>query len=129
MKSYRKELQFPLSAALVNITRRVEECVRESGVQEGLVLAHANYVWASVIIHDGRLEYVEGYFTRWLEQLAPNDGDDAYLKQRQIMGREVVVAITNRKLDLGTLENIYYGQLYKGSTTRDGRVLVKIIGE
>lgn len=129
MKSYRKELNFPISGAFINITRQIKECARESGVREGLVLVHARYVVAGVVIHDGRLEYVEGYLTRWLEQLAPKDSNDAHLKARQIMGREVVVAITNHELDLDICGEIYYGQLHGGFGFSDGSVLVKIIGE
>jgi len=139
MKSFRKELWFnvPARRGLVNITPQVEACLRESGVQEGLVLVNAMNITASVFINDDESGLHQDY-EEWLEQLAPHepvsrykhnrtgeDNGDAHLK-RQIMGREVVVAITKGRLDFGTWEQIFYGEF-------DGRrrkhVLVKIIGE
>ena len=139
MKSYRKELWFevPTRRAFVNITRDVETCLRESGVQEGLVLVNAMHITASVFINDNESGLHQDY-DKWLEKLAPHapttqyhhnrtgeDNADAHLK-RQIMGREVVVAITNGKLDFGPWEQIFYGE-FDGN--RRKRVLVKIIGE
>ena len=138
MKSYRKELHFCLPArrAYVNITPQVEACVRESGIQEGLVLVNAMNITASVFINDDESGLHED-FERWLEKLEPEkpysqyahngyeDNADAHLK-RQLMGREAVVAVTNGRLDFGTWEQIFYGE-YDGK--RDKRVLVKIIGE
>jgi len=138
MKSYRKELWFniPRRRALVNITPQVEECVRESGIREGLVLVNAMHITASVFINDDEPGLHED-FERWLERLAPEkpysqyrhntfeDNADAHLK-RTIMGREVVVALTNGKLDFGPWEQIFYGE-FDGK--RRKRVLVKIIGE
>lgn len=139
MKSYRKELWFnvPARRGLVNITPQVADCLRESGIQEGLVLVNAMNITASVFINDDEPGLHQDY-EEWLEQLAPHepvsryrhnrtgeDNGDAHLK-RQIMGREVVVAVTNGRLDFGTWEQIFYGEF-------DGRrrkhVLVKIIGE
>ncbi|NPV86601.1 MAG: YjbQ family protein [Anaerolineae bacterium] len=139
MKSYRKELWFnvPARRAFVNITPQVEECLRESGIQEGLALINAMNITASVFINDDESGLHKDY-DDWLEQLAPHepvsryrhnltgeDNADAHLK-RQIMGREVVVAVTGGRLDFGTWEQIFYGEF-------DGRrrkhVLVKIIGE
>jgi secondary thiamine-phosphate synthase enzyme len=139
MKSYRKELwlNVPARRGFVNITPQVEQCLRESGVQEGLVLVNAMNITSSVFINDDESGLHHDY-DRWLEQLAPHepvsqyrhnntgeDNADAHMK-RQIMGREVVVAITQGKLDFGTWEQIFYGEF-------DGRrrkhVLVKIIGE
>ena len=140
MKSYRKELWFevPTRRAFVNITPKVEACLRESEVKEGLVLVNAMHITASVFINDDEPGLHDDY-ARWLEQLAPfdpspqryhhnrtgEDNGDAHLK-RQIMGREVVVAITRGKLDLGTWEQIFYGEF---DGRRKKRVLVKIIGE
>ncbi len=139
MKSYRKELWFhtPTRRAFINITHLVEECVRESGVREGLVLCNAMHITASVFINDDE-PGLHADFEAWLERLAPehpysqyrhNDtgenNADAHLK-RTIMGREVVVAITNGRLDLGPWEQIFYGE-FDGQ--RPKRVLVKIIGE
>jgi secondary thiamine-phosphate synthase enzyme len=138
MKSYRKELWFniPTRRAFVNITPEVEECVRESGVKEGLVLVNAMHITASVFINDDE-RGLHRDFDEWLEKLAPHepvsqyrhnvgeDNADAHLK-RQIMGREVVVAITNGSLDLGPWEQIFYGEF---DGRRPKRVLVKIIGE
>ncbi len=139
MKTYRKELWFntPTRVAFINITPLVEECVRESGVKEGLVLVNAMHITASVFINDDEPGLHQD-FQEWLEQLAPHepisryrhnltgeDNADAHLK-RQIMGREVVVAITDGKLDFGPWEQIFYGE-FDGQ--RPKRVLVKIIGE
>ena len=138
MKSYRKELYFnlPSRRAIVNITRQVEEAIRESGVKEGLVLVNAMNITASVFINDDESGLHCDYET-WLEGLAPEkpyerynhngfeDNADAHLK-RTIMGRETVVAITNGRLDFGTWEQIFY---YEFDGKRNKRVLVKIIGE
>ncbi len=138
MKSYRKELWFetPTRRQLVNITPQVEECLRESGIQEGLLLCNAMHITASVFINDDESGLHQDFET-WLEKLAPEkpysqyrhngyeDNADAHLK-RTIMGREVVVAITNGKLDFGPWEQIFYGE-FDGK--RRKRVLVKIIGE
>lgn len=139
MKTYRKELWFntPTRVAFINITPLVEECVRESGIKEGLVLVNAMHITASVFINDDEPGLHED-FKEWLEHLAPHepisryrhnltgeDNADAHLK-RTIMGREVVVAITNGKLDFGPWEQIFYGE-FDGQ--RPKRVLVKIIGE
>ncbi|HIE10877.1 MAG TPA: YjbQ family protein [Kiritimatiellae bacterium] len=138
MKSYRKELWFniPRRRAFVNITPRVEECLRESGVREGLVLVNAMHITASVFINDDE-SGLHGDFEEWLEKLAPEkpysryrhntfeDNADAHLK-RSIMGREVVVAVTDGKLDFGPWEQIFYGEF---DGRRRKRVLVKIIGE
>jgi secondary thiamine-phosphate synthase enzyme len=137
MKSYRKELWFntPNRVALINITSQVEEAVRESGVKEGLCLVNAMHITASVFINDDE-EGLHEDFLKWLEELAPHDPDrykhnltgednaDAHLK-RQIMGREVVVAITEGKLDLGPWEQIFYAEF---DGRRPKRVLIKIIG-
>jgi secondary thiamine-phosphate synthase enzyme len=138
MKSFRKELWFevPARRAFINITPEVEEYVRESGIKEGFVLVNAMHITASVFINDDEtgLHYD---FDTWLEKLAPHepvsqyrhnvgeDNADAHLK-RQIMGREVVVAITDGKLDFGPWEQIFYGEF---DGRRRKRVLVKIIGE
>jgi secondary thiamine-phosphate synthase enzyme len=138
MKSYRKELWFnvPSRRGFINITSQVAECVRESGVQEGLVLCNAMHITASVFINDDEPGLHHDYEV-WLEKLAPHapvsqyrhnageDNADAHMK-RQIMGREVVVAITEGELDLGTWERIFYGEF---DGRRRKRVLVKIIGE
>ena len=139
MKSYRKELWFhtPGRRAFVNITPQVAECVRESEIAEGLVLVNAMHITASVFINDDEPGLHEDYET-WLEELAPHeplqryrhnrtgeDNGDAHLK-RQVMGREVVVAITGRRLDLGPWEQLFYGEF---DGRRRKRVLVKIIGE
>lgn len=138
MKSYRKELWFNTSKRreYLNITREIDKCVIESGVQEGLVLVNAMHITASVFINDDESGLHQD-FEKWLETLAPEkphsqyihngyeDNADAHLK-RQIMGREVVVAITKGQLDLGPWEQIFYGE-YDGM--RRKRVLVKIIGE
>jgi len=139
MKSYRKELWFevPTRRAFINITQEVKACVRESGIKEGLCLVNAMHITASVFINDDESGLHQDY-ERWLEHLAPHepvsqykhnrtgeDNADAHLK-RQIMGREVVVAITEGRLDLGTWERIFYGEF---DGRRKKRVLVKIIGE
>ena len=138
MKSYRKELIFnlPVRRAYVNITSKVQDCINESGVKEGLVLVNAMNITASVFVNDDESGLHQD-FEKWLEKLAPEkphsqynhngyeDNADAHLK-RQIMGREVVAAITGGKLDFGTWEQIFYGE-YDGK--RQKKVLVKIIGE
>ena len=139
MKSYRKELWFeiPTRRALVNITPEIKTCLKESGVREGLALVNAMHITASVFINDDEPGLHQDY-DRWLEQLAPHeptsqylhnrtgeDNADAHLK-RQIMGREIVVAITAGKLDFGPWEQIFYGEF---DGRRRKRVLVKIIGE
>ena len=139
MKSYRKELWFnvPSRRDFINITPQVEECLRESGIKEGLVLVNAMHITASVYINDDERGLLADY-EDWLEQLAPHepisqyrhnrtgeDNADAHLK-RQIMGREVVVAVTNGRLDFGPWEQIFYGEF---DGRRRKRVLVKIIGE
>ena len=139
MKTYRQELWFntPSRMALINITPDVEKCLRESGIQEGLVLVNAMHITASVFINDDESGLHEDY-KDWLEELAPHepishyrhnrtgeDNGDAHLK-RQIMGREVVVAVTKGRLDFGPWEQIFYGEF---DGRRRKRVLVKIIGE
>jgi secondary thiamine-phosphate synthase enzyme len=138
MKSYRKELWFEIPArrGFRNITGQVEECLRESGIQEGLLLCNAMHITASVFINDDESGLHHDYEV-WLEKLAPHapvaqyrhngyeDNADAHLK-RQIMGREVVVAVTAGKLDFGTWEQIFYGEF---DGRRKKRVLIKIIGE
>lgn len=138
MKSYRKELWFNTSSRrqYLNITPDVEECLRDSGIQDGMILVNAMHITSSVFINDDE-SGLHSDFEVWLEKLAPEmphkqyrhngfeDNADAHLK-RQIMGREVVVAITDGKLDFGPWEQIFYGE-YDGK--RRKRVLVKIIGE
>ena len=139
MKSYRKELWFEIQTrrAFVNITPDVEACLRESSVEEGLVLVNAMHITASVFINDDERGLHHDYEV-WLESLAPHepvshyhhnrtgeDNADAHLK-RQVMGREVVVAITQGMLDFGPWEQIFYGEF---DGRRRKRVLVKIIGE
>ena len=139
MKSFRKELWFevPTRRAFINITAQVNDCLRESGIREGLVLVNAMHITASVFINDDESGLHQDY-ERWLEQLAPHeptskymhnrtgeDNADAHLK-RQVMGREVVVAVTAGKLDFGPWEQIFYGEFDGG---RRKRALVKIIGE
>jgi len=138
MKSFRKELWFntPTRRQLVNITPEVEQCVVESGVQEGLCLVNAMHITASVFINDDESGLHHDYEV-WLEKLAPEkpynqyrhnsyeDNADAHLK-RTVMGREVVVAITGGRLDFGPWEQIFYGE-FDGK--RRKRALVKIIGE
>ncbi|MBF7081777.1 YjbQ family protein [Desulfallas sp. Bu1-1] len=138
MKSYRKELWFevPSRRAFINITPDVEACLAESGIKEGLLLCNAMHITASVFINDDE-QGLHHDFEVWLEGLAPEkpysryrhngyeDNADAHLK-RTIMGREVVVAVTGGRLDLGPWEQIFYGE-FDGK--RRKRVLVKIIGE
>lgn len=138
MKSFRKELWFntPHRRDYLNITSEVQSCVSESGIKEGLCLVNAMHITASVFINDDE-RGLHNDFEVWLEKLAPEkphsqykhngyeDNADAHLK-RQLMGREVVVAVTNGNLDLGTWERIFYGE-FDGK--RRKRVLVKIIGE
>jgi secondary thiamine-phosphate synthase enzyme len=139
VKSYRKELWFevPVRRAFVNITGQVRECLRESGIKEGLALVNAMHITASVFINDDESGLHHDY-EQWLEQLAPHepvshyrhnrtgeDNADAHLK-RQVMGREVVVAVTREELDFGPWEQIFYGEF---DGRRRKRVLVKIIGE
>lgn len=138
MRSFRKELWFKTAArrAYLNITAQVEACLAESGVQEGLCLVNAMHITASVFINDDE-GGLHADFERWLERLAPEkpydqyshngaeDNADAHLK-RQVMGREVVVAVTHGRLDLGPWEQIFYGEF---DGRRNKRVLVKIIGE
>jgi len=139
LKSYRKELWFniPGRRGFVNITPQVESCLKESGIKEGLCLVNAMHITASVYINDDESGLLQDYET-WLESLAPHepisryrhnqtgeDNGDAHLK-RQVMGREVVVAVTDGRLDFGTWERIFYGEF---DGRRRKRVLVKIIGE
>ncbi len=139
MKSYRKELWFnvPNRRGFINITPQVQEALRESGVQEGLCLVNAMHITASVFINDDESGLHNDY-EKWLEGLAPHaptsqylhnrtgeDNADAHLK-RQVMGREVVGAITGGKLDFGPWEQIFYGEF---DGRRRKRVLVKILGE
>ena len=138
MKSYRKELWFETTQRreLIRITEQVQGCVRESGVREGIALVNAMHITASVFVNDNESGLHRDY-ERWLEKLAPEkphsqyehngfeDNADAHLK-RTIMGREVVVAITDGKLDFGPWEEIFYGE-FDGK--RQKRVLVKILGE
>lgn len=139
MKSYRKELWFnvPNRRGLINITPEVQQALQDSGIQEGLCLVNAMHITASVFINDDEYGLHQDY-EDWLEDLAPHepteqyrhnrtgeDNADAHLK-RQIMGREVVVAITQGKLDFGTWERIFYGEF---DGRRRKRVLIKIIGE
>jgi secondary thiamine-phosphate synthase enzyme len=138
MKAYRKELWYntPSRRAYVNITSDIEQCLRESGIKEGIVLVNAMHITASVFINDDE-SGLHRDFEKWLEGLAPEkphsqynhngfeDNADAHLK-RQVMGREVVVAITGGRLDFGPWEQNFYGE-YDGM--RKKKVLVKIIGE
>jgi len=139
MKSYRRELWFnvPSRRGFINITPQVEECLRESGVKEGLALVNAMHITASVFINDDESGLLEDY-EKFLEKLAPHepttnylhnrtgeDNADAHIK-RQIMGREVVVAISAGRLDFGPWEQIFYGEF---DGRRKKRVLVKIIGD
>jgi secondary thiamine-phosphate synthase enzyme len=139
MKSYRKEvwLQLPTRRGFVNITPQIQECLRESGVREGLALVNSMHVTAAVFVDDDE-QGLYRYYEMWLERLAPvvpidpsledtigADIIDAHMK-RQLMGREVVVAVTEGRLDFGQWENIFYGEFDGG---RRKRVLVKIIGE
>jgi secondary thiamine-phosphate synthase enzyme len=139
MKSLRRELWFevPTRRAFINITPRVEEVLGESGIREGLCLVNAMHITASVFINDDESGLHHDY-EAWLEQLAPHepieryqhnrtgeDNGDAHLK-RQVMGREVVVAVTEGRLDFGPWEQIFYGEF---DGRRRKRVLVKLIGE
>ena len=139
MKSYRKELWFRTAerVAFINITPEIEDCLAESGVREGLCLVNAMHITASVYINDAESGLLQDY-DDWLERLAPHapvsqyrhnrtgeDNGDAHLK-RQIMGREVVVAVTEGRLDFGPWEQIHYAEF---DGRRRKRVLVKIIGE
>ncbi len=138
MKSYKKELWFntPHRRDYLNITDQVEQCLRESGIQEGLCLVNAMHITASVFINDNESGLLKD-FDDWLEKLAPHepvsgyrhnvgeDNADGHMK-RQVMGREVVVAVTAGQLDFGPWEQIFYGEF---DGRRKKRVLVKIIGE
>ncbi|MBN1885589.1 MAG: YjbQ family protein [Candidatus Krumholzibacteriota bacterium] len=139
MKSFRRELWFdvPARRALVNITPEVEACLAESGIVEGLLLVNAMHITASVFINDDE-SGLHADYEEWLERLAPHepveryrhnrtgeDNGDAHLK-RQVMGREVVVAVTAGQLDFGPWEQIFYGEF---DGRRRKRVLVKIVGE
>jgi secondary thiamine-phosphate synthase enzyme len=138
MKSYRKELWFevPTRRAFVNITPQVNECLKKSRIKEGFLLCNAMHITASVFINDDERGLHHDY-DKWLEKLAPHepvsqyrhnvgeDNADAHMK-RQIMGREVVIAVTNGKMDFGPWEQIFYGEF---DGRRRKRVLVKIIGE
>ncbi len=138
MKSYHKELWYevPTRRAFINITGDVEKCLTESGIKEGLCLVNAMHITASVFINDDESGLHHDYEV-WLEKLAPHapvdqyrhngyeDNADAHMK-RQVMGREVVVAVTGGKLHFGTWEQIFYGEF---DGRRKKRVLVKIIGE
>src|SRR5690349_23166191 len=139
MKSFRKELWFntPHRRDYINITPEVEAALRESGIREGLVLVNAMHITASVYINDAEAGLIADY-DEWLEKLAPHepvakyrhnrtgeDNADAHMK-RQVMGREVVVAITAGKLDFGPWEQIFYGEF---DGRRPKRVLVKVLGE
>ena len=139
MKSYRKELTVntPSRREFINITPQVESCLRESGIREGLVLVNSMHITASVFINDDESGLHHDY-DLWLEKLAPHepinnywhnrtgeDNADAHMK-RQVMGREVVVAVTNGRLDFGTWEQIFYGEF---DGMRRKRILVKIIGD
>ena len=138
MKTYRKELYFQTSTrrAYINITPQVQTCLKESGIREGLLLCNAMHITASVFINDDE-SGLHADFEQWLEKLAPEkpysqyqhngfeDNADAHMK-RQVMGREVVVAVTNGQLDFGPWEQIFYGE-FDGK--RRKKVLVKIIGE
>ncbi|GMV33804.1 MAG: secondary thiamine-phosphate synthase enzyme [Chloroflexi bacterium] len=139
MKSFRKELVFnvPSRRGFINITREVEQALHESGIKEGLALVNSMHITSSVFINDDEGGLHHDY-EKWLEKLAPHepvreyrhndtgeDNADAHMK-RQVMGREVVVAVTNGQLDFGTWEQIFYGEF---DGRRRKRVLVKIIGE
>ena len=138
MKSYKKELKFRTQTrrAYINITSEVEKALQESGIKEGLCLVNAMHITASVFINDNE-SGLHRDFENWLEKLAPEkphsqyahngfeDNADAHLK-RSVMGREVVVSVTNGNLDFGTWEQIFYGEF---DGMREKRVLIKIIGE
>ena len=139
MRSFRKEIwfQIPTRRGFMNITPQVDQCLQESTIQEGLCLVNAMHITASVFINDDE-SGLHADYERWLEKLAPHepvnqyrhnlsgeDNGDAHLK-RQIMGREVVVAVSQGRLDFGPWEQIFYGEF---DGRRKKRVLVKIIGE
>jgi secondary thiamine-phosphate synthase enzyme len=139
MRSFRKELWFnlPTRRGFINITSQVDQALAESGIREGLALVNAMHITASVFINDDE-SGLHADYEAWLERLAPHepvsqyrhnrtgeDNGDAHIK-RQVMGREVVVAVTNAKLDFGPWEQIFYGEF---DGRRRKRVLVKIIGE
>lgn len=138
MKSYKKELTFNTDKRIefINITEEVQKAVKESGVKEGLCLVNAMHITASVFINDDE-KGLHNDFQKWLEKIAPHqpvaqyqhnvseDNADAHMK-RQIMGREVVIAITEGKLDFGPWEQVFYGEF---DGRRPKRVLIKIIGE
>lgn len=138
MKSYRKELFFniPQRRGFINITPQIDDCLRESGIKEGLLLCNAMHITASVFINDDE-SGLHSDMEKWLERLAPEkphsqyahngyeDNADAHLK-RSVMGREVVVAVTEGKMDFGPWEQVFYGEF---DGRRSKRVLVKIIGE
>lgn len=139
MKSFRKELfvNLPTKEGFINLTPEVQKCINESGIKEGFALVNPMHITASVFINDDESGLHQDY-TRWLESLAPHgpishyrhndtgeDNADAHLK-RQVMGREVVVAITNGRLDLGAWEQIFYAEF---DGRRSKRILVKLIGE
>jgi len=140
MKTYRREIivNYPSRRGFLNLTPQVEACLRESGIREGLLLCNTMHITSSVFINDNE-SGLHRDFEVWLEQIAPfnpdpdhyhhnrtgEDNADAHLK-RQVMGREVVVAITNGRLDFGTWEQIFYGEF---DGLRRKRILVKIIGE
>jgi secondary thiamine-phosphate synthase enzyme len=140
MKSFRKvvEVNIPARMAFLNITDQVQDTLEESGIKEGLALVNAMHITASVFINDDEPGLHEDY-ARWLEELAPfdpspqryhhnrtgEDNGDAHHK-RQIMGREVVVAVTDGKLDFGPWEQVFYGEF---DGRRKKRILIKIIGE
>ena len=138
MKTYRKELWFNTTRRreYINITPQIKECLRESTIREGLLLCNAMHITASVFINDDE-RGLHADFERWLEQLAPEkphnqyqhngfeDNADAHMK-RQVMGREVVVAVSEGELDFGPWEQIFYGE-FDGK--RRKKVMVKIIGE
>ena len=139
MRSYRKELWFntPKRRGYINITPQIDDCLKESGIKEGILLCNAMHITASVFINDDE-RGLHTDFEKWLEKLAPEkpydqyrhndtgeDNADAHLK-RSVMGREVVVAISNGRLDFGPWEQIFYGE-FDGKRAK--RVLVKIIGE
>ncbi len=139
MKTFRKELWFevPTRRGFINITGQVQDCLRESGIRDGIVLVNAMHITASIFINDDESGLHKDY-DKWLESLAPHepvsqylhnrtgeDNADAHMK-RQIMGREVVVAVTQGRLDFGPWEQIFYGEF---DGRRKKRALVKIIGE
>ena len=138
MKTYRKELKLRTNTrrAFINITPKVESALIESGVREGLCLVNSMHITSSIFINDNE-SGLHRDFEKWLEKLAPEkphdqydhngyeDNADAHLK-RSVMGREVVVAVTDGKLDFGTWEQIFYGEF---DGMRDKRILIKIIGE